>query len=463
MKKNLFLILVSFSSSIFSLSDFTSQSFVQLHGANQNVSMRNSLWHRMADIHEGYTQSGYQLSGFYQRSTDDQAKLAKYFTFGNKDQLSVKGNTVSTTERDVRAEWLELPATYNGTLKLNPSVKRVGGALEFKRALSKYFKAGFFKNLWIGSTISFEKLEHAIGVQSVGAVSDDLVKQFSRSALVYGRLTPATSSTGLSEVRLTLGSDFKPANRLDLGLYTFASIPGSISKQTAFHLFEAVRGHNRHFGFGSGVHMQFPLNSRDANHDILFYLDGEVTSFLSNTQMRVLDLKTKSWSRYLLLNKADGTSTASVPATTILTRQVKVDPNVSGDLAAGFRLCRGGFEAELGYGLWGHGSEDLELVGSFASDYGIAGSIFANSASGSTVATLAADDSSFTPIVQDDLDLDSGAARSVITHRVNSSLGYVHFGKRLDAMLAFGAFFELPQNNAMVRQWGAWAKVGVFF
>ena len=86
--------------------------------------------------------------------------MTQYFTFGSKNQLTVKGDSVSTTDRDIRAEWLELASTYNGTLKLNPSQERIGGALEFKRALSKYFKSSLFENMWIGSTISFEVVKH---------------------------------------------------------------------------------------------------------------------------------------------------------------------------------------------------------------------------------------------------------------------------------------------------------------
>lgn len=462
MKKLFYLLIVSFVNSAFGLSDYTSQTYVQLRPTNQNIAMRQSLWHKLADIHEGYTQSGYQFYAFYQKSTDEQVEFAKYFTFDNKVELRVKGDSVSTTDREIRAEWLGLDAAYDGTLKLNPEQERIGGTLEFKRALSKYFKAGFFKNLWIGTNLSFEAVDNKTGVQSVGATSDNLVAQVGREDLTYGKIADTTSSVGLSESRLTLGADFKPTNRMDLGISSFVTIPGSVNKQTAKYLFEAVRGYNRHFGFGMGMHSQFPLNKEDSRCAVSFYIDGEAISFFSLNKLRVLDLKSKPWSRFLLLNKSTG-SADDIAATTVLTQNVKIDPSALGEGSLGFRFNVGGFEAELGYAIWGHGSEEIELVDAFTTDYGISGSASGTSASASTIKTRAADDSSFTVIVQDDLDLKSGAARSAITHRINSSMGYVYLGKRLDVMLGLGAFYELPQNNSMLKQWGAFGKLGVFF
>lgn len=444
------------------LNDFTSQTFVQLHPINQNIVLQQSLWYRLINIYDDCTSSGFQIYGIYQDSTNDQAKLAKYFTFDNKTELSVKGDSVSTTDRDIRAEWVGLPSDYNGVLALAPAQKRIGAALELRRALSKQLQFGLLRNFWLGCTLSFEALNYETGIQAVSGPQEELLAAFNNPELVYGKIAPSTSSKGLSEARFTFGVDFKPSHQADFTIYTYLSIPGSMNDQTAQYLFEALRGYNHHFGIGFGTHIQLPIYQAQRS-DLLFYIDGDVNNLFSCKQMRVLDLDDKPWSRFLLLNKADGTSTVSTPATQVLTQNVHVKPYTIGDLAFGFRWQFGGLQAEIGYALWGHGTEILELVDNFSPDYGIAGSTLTSSASESNIATLAANDTTFTPITQADLNLLSGAAGSVITNRINGALGYICFGEKLDALFGIGVFFEVPQNNAMVKQWGVWGKTGLFF
>lgn len=462
LKKLVIVFIFCRSFTVLSLNDFTSQTFVQLHPINQNVFLQQSLWYRLANVGDGYTQSGYQIYGIYQKTTDDQSNLAKYFTFNNQTALSVKGDNISTTNRDIRAEWVGLSADYNGTLMLAPSQKRSGAAIEFRRALNKYSESRLLRSFWAGWTLSFEALDYGTGVAAASGSEEGLLAAFDNPNLVYGQITASTSSKGLSEARINFGFDFKPGHQADLTIYTYLSIPGSMRTQTAQYLFEALRGYNHHVGIGFGTHIQLPLYQSDCG-DIFFYLDGDVNNLFSCKQMRTLDLNDKPWSRFLLLNKADGTSVASIPATQILTQKVHVKAYTVGDIALGFRFQYYGLEAELGYALWGHGTERLELVDNFASDYGIAGSTLTNSASNSTIAMLAANDTNFTPIVQTDLNLSSGAAGSVITNRVNGAIGYLFFGAKFDTLIGLGAFFEAPQNNAMVRQWGIWSKIGLFF
>lgn len=444
------------------LNDFTSQTFVQLHPINQNIVLQQSLWYRLASLYDIYTSSGSQFYVIYQDSTNEQAKLTKYFTFDNKTELSIKGDGISTTNRDIRAEWVGLPTDFDGVLTLAPAQKRIGAAVELRHAFSKHLEFGLLRNFWLGCTFSFESLKYETGIKAVSGSQAALLLAFNNPNLEYGRIAPQTISKGLSEARLSLGVDFKPAYQTDFTLYSYLSIPGSMQSHTAEYLFEALRGYNHHFGIGFGTHIQLPIY-QSQNSDIFFYLDGDVNNLFSSRQMRVLDLNDKPWSRFLLLNRADGTSVVSTPATQILTQTVHVKSYAVGDLALGFRWQVNNLQLELGYALWGHGTEVLELVDNFAPDYGIAGSTLTSSASKSTISTLAANDATFTPIVQTDLNLISGAAGSVITNRINGALGYTYFGKKIDTLIGIGWLFEVPQNNSMVRQWGLWGKIGLFF
>ncbi len=53
---------------------------------------------------------------------------------------------------------------------------------------------------------------------------------------------------------------------------------------------------------------------------------------------------------------------AYTPGVNVLTRNVRVYPFSYVDFACGFRLTSEWFESEIGYGIWGHGDEKIELT-----------------------------------------------------------------------------------------------------
>ena len=438
---------------LFGLNDYTSQSAIQLRPGVQNL----ALWSSESGS------SKIQFVAFYQKAVGEQSGLAQYFLLGNKSEVTVKGDAVTTSDRDVRAEWLGLPDTYNGALMLNPQQKRFGGAICAQRRLEHYFKSKIWQHFWIGLQIDLESVEQQIGAQSVGAgVDDQLLVQFNRSELQYGKIGDAqTTSAGVSDVRLLLGVDYAGKHDLQLGLQSFLLVPGSWEQVVPEQLFTARRGFGKHVGFGFGAQVQIPLLSNRSRSELSGYLRSEVIGLLANQQLRVIDLKSKPWSRYLTLNKSDGSGNR--PATTILTQMVRVDPYATGELMLGLQYKYRAFRAELSYGLWGHGSERIALVNDFVTSYGIAGSALNKSASASTIVAQGSDDTAFTVLQKLDLDLDSASARAAITHRINGQVGCVVQGKQVDLALNGGVFYELPQNNAMVKQWGSYLNFSFLF
>lgn len=451
--KNLVLNLCLVSSGMaFGLSDYSSQTVVQLRSGAQNL----ALWLSEAGA------SNLQLTSFYQQNCGDQSKLAQYFLLNNKSEVTVKGDAVSLTDRDIRAEWLGLPDTYNGVLKLSPQQKRVGAIVRGERRLDHYFKSKFWKHFWVGLQVGVESAEQCTGAESVGAGSDDqLLAQLNRAELQYGRIgTSQTTSAGASDIRLILGADYLAKRDLHLGLQSFLLIPGSWNQPTPAQMFTATHGVGKHCGLGFDVQVQLPVLSY-ARSELNVYLRAEAIGLFKNHQLRVMDLKANPWSRFLILNKSDGTG--SVPATTVLTQQVAVNPYATGELMFGMQYCYRALQFDLSYGLWGHGSERIELVNDFVTAYAIAGSAANKSASASTIATQAADDTTFTVIQKSDLNLDSASARAVITHRLNSQIGVKIEGQKIDLAMNLGAFYELPQNNAMVKQWGSYLNLSAIF
>ena len=245
-------------------------------------------------------------------------------------------------------------------------------------------------------------------------------------------------------------------------------------KANPAYLFSPFIGNNQHWTIGSGVNFQFPITQRDVTFPILFFFNIEHQYLVPNHQYRTFDLKNKPWSRFLLLNAADG-SVSNVPGVNVLTRRVTVRPDSFVDLSTGLRVTRGGFEGEIGYDLWAHGKERIKIHRTVCkncneevvvSDYGIAGSTAGVSASDSTISTLASDDGTFVPLQDFDLNLNSGAAQAALVNRMHASMG---FGSKnganegLEGFINAGVFYDMPQNNAALKQWGGWAKVGASF
>jgi hypothetical protein len=174
------------------------------------------------------------------------------------------------------------------------------------------------------------------------------------------------------------------------------------------------------------------------------------------------------------LNKNDGTK--NISAINVLSPRCKVNPFNFMDLTAGFRLQTHGLEVEVGYNLWAHGDEQIELEKPFPNDYGIAGdgtlvpgtNIGATS-SNSTINNLAPIDRdsngqpTFVPIHEYDLDFKSAGARGALVHRAYASLGYWIYIGTGSIFLGSAAYVEISQKNTALSNVGFWAKLGGSF
>ena len=294
-----------------------------------------------------------------------------------------------------------------------------------------------------------------------------------RPELVFGKFYGKSCSIGFAELRFKLGTELIFRDDFQVNVHSYVLIPLA-QKQDNTQLFEAIRGFNGHLGFGSVVNFQIPITCRDSCYSIAFYLDLENVFLFENRQFRSLEILGKPWSRFLLLNSKDGVP--NIPAINVLTQQMKVHPYNFLDLSTGFRFKNGMLDAEVGYGLWAHGTEKLKFRRKFPAIYGIAakpGDLTKEglpaTASRSTISHLAETDKDtdgnfiFVPIHENELDFCSGASRETLVHRFNVALGLSQRGDCSNGFFGVGAYGEFPQNNAALVQWGFWAKFGAAF
>lgn len=463
-----------FSWSINAIKDRYSQTFLFTRPAYQRLTAYEAFWHNMVYYHDCEGATIMQAIAYWQQSNNEDTKLDQYFLMKGKNELTVKGDTVTKTNRDIRAEWLFLPSTFNGEFSLLPEQKQFGCLFEMRKDIKKAIDWDIFDNFWVGAFIPFVSVKNELNLaqsyrQAATTYPHTVLEALANREFIYNKMLNCSSNMGLTEIRLMVGARFATANTLQIATRSAVSLPlGKPAEACQF--FPATRGFNGHLGFEQALDTQFQVNCSDSCK-VLFFADFSTLYLFAKTENRTFDLVDKPYSRYLLLNKITGER--NIPGINILTPRVKVKPHNIFELATGFRVQRGHLEAQLAYNLWGKGTDKIELRHEWDNSYGIAAADEYSlsdgtpaTASRSTISQQAAPDRNadgdliFIAIDERDLDFKSAADRGTLTSSIDGAVGWVHDGEKVQGFIGAGGFIELPMNNAALKQWGIWFKIG---
>ncbi|MBN1549042.1 hypothetical protein JW872_00030 [Candidatus Babeliales bacterium] len=486
MQKRLLGLMVLIPSFMYALTDHISRSFMFTRPANHNLPMLQSLWHSKIYEDHGPLGGSLQIVPFYNDSTDHGScnhKTAQYFYPSCQTPVYVLGDNAeyTTTGTYIRAEWLGLPTDFVGNFSFDPKQKQYGCVFEYSQALSELTDNEFLDHWLVGIRVPYEVVKNnltftqfAETTTMADGVPDTICEAFNQDSWNYAKLAPCEKKvTGVGNVRFQLTANIYAKKGYEAIYYTFLALNSGDDSDPRY-LFSPYIGNNKHVGYGNAVCFQLPITRKSNQWPIRFFMNVEHQYLFARKQYRTFDLKDKPWSRYLLLYHANDTvGTPPTPGVNVLTQRVKVHPDSFVDFVTGFRLAHNGFEAELAYNLWAHRGERIEYIddtvcskcNNFVDirEYGIAGTAAGYTASKSTIAARAANDSTFTALRYRDIDKYSGAAASATTHKVHAAIGYGTQGEKFDGFCNFGAFFEYPQNNAALAQWGIWGKAGASF
>lgn len=466
--------------------DYTSQSFMFTRPLTQCLAIRQSAWHNLVHDRNGSMQAAVQVTALGQQSMRSPS-TAEYFLMKHKDFLTVMGDDAWGTdaasrartlrERDIRAEWLNLPKNFSGKFSIDPQQTQVGFIIEYNQMLKKFFDFSFFEYFWIDFQIPVVSVENRIhfrqfdmqNAPTTGEGPHDLIEAFNQQEWHYGKISNRKrSKVGIEDLKLSFGTYYLSHGPFQLAYYSHWSFPIT-GGDPAHYMFDPVLGSNGHIGMGAGVNVQFAVNRPNSGYDVCFFLDLEHTFMIREDQKRTVDLYGKPWSRYMQFVSTEQSPGITIPGVNVLTQKFTVRPYSMVDGSLGIRIDKSNLELEAGYSIWGRSNEKLDrLVCPFEHVYGIAGNTSpdattAATASQSTIGKLASNDDSFVQISSADFDLDSGISRSVINHRLNVSLSYLHKGSSVDGTFCLGGFYEVPQYNSGLNMWGAWCKLGTAF
>lgn len=358
--------------------DDVSNTFMITRPVADNSSTIQALWHNIEFAKGHSSKLSFQAIGIFQKSLDFD-RTRHYFLPSKIDRVLVTGDAdiKDLQTRQIRAEWLNLPATFQGFFTINPKQRQAGMIFEFNQDLSKFADNSFFDGAWINFSLPIIRVENNMHIcqdvltttSSVNVFGQPnpttLIEAFQQKDWFYAKICSGSmTQTKLADITIHLGKTFLARDNFVVASYTAFVIPtGNI--QDARFLFEPVSGNNGHFGYGAGVNFQVPITCADAPHAVCFFLDFESVFFARNKQWRTFDLKCKPYSRYLQLVRRDDPNPSSglppklIPGVNVLTQHVQVHPYNLADLSTGLRFKLRSLEVEIGYSIWGHGDEKI--------------------------------------------------------------------------------------------------------
>lgn len=467
----------------------TGQSFMYTRPIYRNVAAQRSLFMVFASCKQGPVKGIFQVMPMMMESLNADhwtEQSGRYFFINCKNTLNVKGFAApNPQDRDVLAHWFGLSDNYDGTITINPKQKQSAIWFEYQQDAIYFSDCCWLKSLWVGVAVPIQHIkndlrltEHVITPSSTGA--GNMVNAFVRPQLKYGKMGPMDGKFSATEIMIKLGTFFMNTDGYIVAFNNHFIIPTAGSQNPEF-IFDPFLGNNGHFAWNSAVNFQIPLNDCTDRYVFAFFFEAENLMFIHSHEKRIVEIKHKPWSRYLLLNSTKGKM--NVPAANVFTHNVKVRPFNFADFSGGWRFYNDSVEAEFGYSMWAHGKERLEPQKPCFIDeeWGIAGEgtyvdergiTVGHTASKSTIDFQAANDVDpvtgstdfFVPIQAKDLTYIKAAARTTMLHRVHVAGGYrmTNCGG-VEGFMGLGGFVEMPSRNTVLASWGLWVKGGLSF
>lgn len=296
-----------------------------------------------------------------------------------------------------------------------------------------------------------------------------------KAVLGNDRVNGAQSKTQLADIELEVGYNFICKECAYLGLSLRTIFPAGNRPNSQF-LFEPVAGNGHHYEFGCGVigYYEFWNN---CNSSLGAYLDGSLYHVFNAKQRRIFDLTANGVGSHNLLIKRFSSPTnygqEMLYGPNVLTLDCNVRNDIHSDVAVWLNYCRCGFTVDLGYNLWARTKDKIQIIGVIPDDtYALAGQTLGTGSAtadntGSTArinGTGGAPDAVNTFITTADLNPESAATPTSISHKLFTHVGYIW--ENCEYLPFFGvggaAEFSGKQNNAL-NQWTVWAKGGFAF
>ncbi len=471
-------------------------------------------------------QGAFQVVPYYTQSTkNDQDDRASYFLPTGSQSIIVaeQSSTIyKNWQQDVYAQYFKVATsnptagvgtqTYSSIVHFAPKTEVSGIGLQYVQNI---------RHFWLDFTMPIQYVSTDLGIcekqlqagNNGGTVTaptgwyPTVVSSWRSGDLRYGRFLPQTGGClprglnargdklyrwGVGDLDIRLGWQSIRNDHVFMTGYIGAVVPTARKYDPTF-LWDPQLGYAQAgVMWGSSVNI---LAREFCNGGTLRWMLNVNNRFLfENKQLRSLDLRETTWSRYIQVWKNNTAYAAQPSATTIAadtaplinysTLCCKVRPRSALDINTAFVYGHRCFQAELGFNVYGRHTEELILAECLPSGLGLAdvddvaqagapsnkftisqfGWIRGYISPGTTTQiadTNNAGNPTYVPLTSDMLDLSSAAAPGVLAYSVYGSLGYNRVKARLPFFAHVGGVYTFASDNTAVSRWGVFGKIGM--
>jgi len=409
--------------------------------------------------------------------------LNKYFGPFDKDSFIVKENQGGTVDtfgnQDILAgnfNFETVDTDFHSIITFTPKWSVIGAEFNlFFQRCTKY---------WASLSIPLHRiktnmnLDEDIKDTGGGAVADSannfsgaettavgtMIDAFKASAMKYGKIDGQRSKTGIAEIRVTVGKNWKRTTDFYIQPYVGCSLPTG-NKTKAVYLFEPIVGNGGHFSLFSGA--DFGIKLRESDQSIIF-LSGKCTTEyrFANTQMRSIDPGGKPWGKYLAMYATDtdrGNQLYSF-GTNVTTKKVEVSPHFTHSHEWQLHIIRNNFDINLGYKGAIESGESIKLKESWGNPEvaDLAGTNYSPARQINNMNTGFAN-ANASAIREHNLNLDSAGAPYRVSSTFFASLSKAWEKKDRVFTGNAGASYTGCSSNAVLRHWMIWSSLGLDF
>lgn len=293
-----------------------------------------------------------------------------------------------------------------------------------------------------------------------------------KQPMLFGRIDGKQKKTGVADITFILGYNFVSNECAHIGLNAWVVAPTG-TRPHAEYVFEPILGNGHHIGVGGGAtgHYEF-WNNKQQSLGIL--VEGYLLHLFKAKQKRTFDLKANGiGSRYLLIKRfnPDGIYAGEILfGPNVLTRDINVHNDVTGEVIMMLNYLNGGFTFDVGYSIWGRTRDKITITDPIpANTFAVQGDTFTDIVEVNAAQSLSRINGEFLPtdpildfISTENLNIDSAAHPGCYSNKIFMHLAYTWENCDYLPFIGVGGEAEFPgKNNGAFNQWGVWFKFGV--
>jgi hypothetical protein len=448
-----------------------------------------------------------QLAFFGGRSTR-RDELACFFTPFGKEQLSVKETPDATTDIDARNFNVRTAnGNFASTISFAPRQTIFGLGMTYRQNLNTLMDWNCDDRTWwfeISSPLTHVKnrmhLEENVinnggvvlpaptGLPATQVLVPNMEAAFKQAAWNFGKIDKSTKNdsrtTRLADIELKVGYEW--LNQECCGIESFLGvlIPTD-NRVRSEYVFEAIVGHNKHWGIMSGTSAHFDIWDNNC-WNLNFCIDMSSKYLFSRTETRSFDLKGKPWSRYLevyaniaqanaaaalaLAGNTEAALLLSTPGINIFTQDMKIKPRFSHTMNLALVAKNSSWQAELGYNMFVRQAECAKLKNAWQEVAAIKAATGLGATNKFRLINAPLDPMVTAPanyndniIKASDLDLESATHPCILSHNFYGAAGYRWDDMCYPIFIGIGGSYEFAQDNATLSRFLGWGKFGISF